>query len=66
VEATALRWNSAGNVKAIGVQVKAPTIDKNLSNLSPSKTVKQQVPNTKIVLEWFLNIYLFLDFYHPA
>lgn len=66
VSATAFRWNRAGKVNAIGVQVRAPTMDKNLSSLSPSRIVKQTVKNTRMVLEWFLKTCLFLDFYHPA
>ena len=64
--AQAFKWKRAGKVKAIGVQVRAPTIDKNLSSLSPRRIVKHTVKNTRIVLELFLSICLFLDFFHPT
>ena len=66
VSAHALRWNRDGKIKAIGTQVKAPTIEMNLSSLSPKAIVIPMVINTKIVLVTFLDIYLFFDFGHPA
>jgi hypothetical protein len=66
VSAQALRWNKAGNVKAIGVQVTDPKMAKNLSNLSLSMMVMHTTMNTIKDLSMFLNIYLFLDFGHPS
>ena len=66
VLAHTLRWNRAGNKKAIGVHVSAPKIDKNLSTLSPSMRVNPTVKPTSIVLVTFLNIYLLRDLGHPV
>ena len=61
VLAHTFKWKSAGNKKAIGVHVSAPKIDRNLSTLSPSKSVNPTVKPTRIVLVIFLNICLLRD-----
>ena len=66
VSAQAFKWNSAGNVKAMGVHVSDPTIPRNLSNLSPMAKVKAIVNATTIVLEAFLDHYLFFVFGQPS
>jgi hypothetical protein len=66
VSAHAFKWNKAGNVKAIGVHVTDPRIERNLSNLSPSKIVIQMQSPTTLALVIFLNICLFLDFSQPS
>ena len=62
VSATALKWNRAGKVKAMGVQVTAPRIDRNLSSLSFSSTVTTTVAPTRTILLQFLLHCLFRDF----
>lgn len=64
VFAHAFKWKEAGRVNAIGVHAIAPKSDKNLSILSFSESVKTTVIITKVVLETFLNIILFLDLGH--
>lgn len=66
VSAHAFRWNKAGKVKAIGVQVSDPTTERKLSRLSPIPIVNKTVSPTKIVLVTFLDIYLFFVLAHPS
>ena len=60
------KWNNAGKVKAIGVHVSEPTIERNLSSLLPIAKVNPIVTPTKTVLLTFFNIYLFLVLGQPA
>ena len=62
VSAHDLKWKRAGKVNAIGVQVKAPKIERNLSSLSPSMIVMETVAPTIKVLVMFLSICLLLVF----
>lgn len=56
------KWNMQGNVNDIGVQVKEPNSDINLSMASPIDIQKMIVKRTIIVLLRFLSHYLFLLF----
>ena len=66
VSAQAFRWNIAGKVNAIGVQVTEPRIDRNLSSLSPSMIVITTTTQITQVLVMFLLICLFLVFSQPS
>ena len=62
VSAHDFKWNRAGKVNAMGVQVKAPKMERNLSSLSPSRIVMATVAPTITVLVMFLSICLLLVF----
>ena len=66
VYAHAFKWNSAGKVNAIGVQVSEPTIARNLSSFLPIAIVRTMVIPTSKVLVAFLLICLCLPLDHPA
>ena len=52
-------------MKAIGEQVRAPAIERNLFNLSPILMVNPTATPTSKVLVKFLHHCLFFDFGHP-
>ena len=57
VSAHALKWNKAGKVKAIGVQVRAPVIERKRSSLSLMMRATTQDMATMHVLVKFLHNY---------
>lgn len=61
VLAASLKWNSAGQVNAIGVQVKAPIIPTNFPIFLPIPRVNPTVKATRRDLVMFLNQVLYFD-----
>jgi hypothetical protein len=66
VSAPALKWNMAGKIKAIGVHIKAPEMDKNLSRESKTRSPATIVKIIIILRVMFFSVCLFFDFGIPA
>jgi len=60
------KWNRAGNVNAVGVNVNAPVRGIHESNLSPSAMVIAIIMHTINARVAFLLQYLFLDGGYPS